>query len=140
MLCTKFELIPIKIGFFMNFQSYSKIRPKTLYYSTGSLAKFRQKWLGKNSLFLSHFLIHIHVLTLCRKFELILINIGFFIIFKNCSKDCLVVNPELHVHVHINRYYMYMYILTDTTCTFVFTLVTLFLSQPVTLRRGSSSP
>ena len=28
-----------------------------------------------------------------------------------------------------------MYILTDTTCTFVFTLVTLFLSQPVTLGR-----
>ena len=32
MLCTKFELIPIKIGFFTNFQSCFKIGPKTLYY------------------------------------------------------------------------------------------------------------
>ena len=29
----------------------------------------------------SHFLIHIHVLMLCRKFELILIKIGFFMNF-----------------------------------------------------------
>ena len=40
MLCIKFELIPIKIGFFTNFKSCSKIGPKTLYYSTESLAKF----------------------------------------------------------------------------------------------------
>ena len=39
MLCRDFEWIPIKIGFFMNFKSYSKIRPKTLYYSTVSLAR-----------------------------------------------------------------------------------------------------
>ena len=45
MLCTNFEWIPIEIGFFMNFSSYSKIWPKSLYYSTGSLAKFHQKWL-----------------------------------------------------------------------------------------------
>ena len=32
-----------------------------------------------------------------------------------------------------------MYILTDTTCIFVFSLATLFLSQPVILGRGSSS-
>ena len=32
------------------------------------------------------FLIHIHVLMLCRKFELIPINIGFFTNFLNCSK------------------------------------------------------
>ena len=32
MLCSKFELIPIKIGFFTNFLSYSKIGPKSLYY------------------------------------------------------------------------------------------------------------
>ena len=78
MLCRKFELIPIKIGFFTNFQSYSKIGPKTLYYSTGSLAKFCQKWLGENFRFLLHFLIHIHVLMLYRNFELTLIKIGFF--------------------------------------------------------------
>ena len=81
MLCRKFELIPIKIGFFTNFKSCSKIRPKALYYNTGSLAKFRQKWLGENSPFLLHFLIHIHVLMLCRKFELIPIKIGFFMNF-----------------------------------------------------------
>ena len=86
MLCRKFELIPIKIGFFMNFQSCSKIGPKTLYYSTGYLAKFHQKRLGKNSPFLLHFLIHIHVLMLCRKFELIPIKIGFFMNFQSCSK------------------------------------------------------
>ena len=48
MLCRKFELIPIKIGFFMNFKSCSKIRSKTMGYSTWSLAKFRQKWQGEN--------------------------------------------------------------------------------------------
>ena len=86
MLCRKFELIPIKIGFFMNFQSSSKIWSKTLYYSTGSLAKFHQKWQGENSPFLYFFLIHIHVLMLSRKFELIPIKIGFFINFQSCSK------------------------------------------------------
>ena len=86
MLCRKFELIPIKIGFFTNFKSCSKIGPKSLYYSTGSLAKFHQKWQGENSPFLLHFLIHIHVLMLCRKFELIPIKIGFFTNFKSCSK------------------------------------------------------
>ena len=49
MLCRNFELILIKIGFSMNFKSCSKIRPKTLYYSTGTLAKFCQKSLGENS-------------------------------------------------------------------------------------------
>ena len=52
--------------------------PKSLYYSTGLLAKFHQKWLGKNSEFLSFFLIHIHVLMLYIKFELILMKIEFF--------------------------------------------------------------
>ena len=55
MLCRKFELIPIKIGFFMNFKSYSKIGPKTMYYSTWSLAKFYQKWLGENFPYLKFF-------------------------------------------------------------------------------------
>ena len=84
-LCTKFELIPIKIRFFMNFQSCSKIGLKTLYYSTWSLAKIRQKWQGENSQFLLHFLIHIHVLILYRKFELIPIKIRFFTNFQSCS-------------------------------------------------------
>ena len=71
----------MKIGFFMNFLSCSKIGPKSLYYSTRSLAKFHQKWLGENSSFLYFFLMHIHVFMLCRKFEMILIKIGFFMNF-----------------------------------------------------------
>ena len=77
MLFIKFELIPMKFGFFTNFQSCSKIGPKSPYYSTGSLAKFHQKCQGENSPFLLHFLIHIHALMLCRNFELILIKIVF---------------------------------------------------------------
>ena len=86
MLCRKFELIPIKIGFFTNFLSCSKIRSKSLYYSTWSRAKFHQNWQGENSPFLFYFLIHIHVLMLCRKFQLIPIKIGFFTNFLSCSK------------------------------------------------------
>ena len=52
MLRRKFELIPIKFEFSTNFLSCSKIWPNTLYYSTGSLAKFHQKWQGENSPFL----------------------------------------------------------------------------------------
>ena len=81
MLHRNFELIPIKIGFFMNFKSCSKIRPKSLYYSTVTLAKFDQKSLGENFPFLQFFLMHTHVLMLCRKFELIPIKIRFFINF-----------------------------------------------------------
>ena len=86
MLYRKFELIPIKIGFFRNFLMCSKIRSKTLYYSTGSLARFHQKLLGENSSLLLQFLIHIHVLMLQRMFELIRIKIGLFRNFKSCSK------------------------------------------------------
>ena len=86
MLGIKFELILTKIGFFTNFLICSKIGPNTLYYSTGSLAKFHQKWQGENSPFLLHFLIHIHVLMLGIKFELILTKIGFFTNFLICSK------------------------------------------------------
>ena len=49
------------------------------YYSTGSSAKFRQKWLGENSPFLLHFLMHIHVLML---FELIAIIITWLVAGK----------------------------------------------------------
>ena len=49
MLFRQFKLILIKIGFFMNSPKFTQ-RPCTIY-STGCLAKFRQKWLGKNSPF-----------------------------------------------------------------------------------------
>ena len=58
-----------------------------MYYSTWSRAKFHQKWQGKNSSFLLHYLIHIHVLMLCRKFGLIPIIIGFLRIFKVAQKS-----------------------------------------------------
>ena len=38
MLCRKFELVLIEIGFFTNVYSCSKIRQKTTYYSTWSWA------------------------------------------------------------------------------------------------------
>ena len=80
MLSRNFELIPIKIGFFTNFLICSKIGPKTMYYySTGSLAKFHQKLKFEHSPFLYFFLMHIHVLMLNIKFDLILIKIEFFI-------------------------------------------------------------
>ena len=87
MLCRKFELIPIKVEFFLQIfkvAQKSHQTPCTIVqvrwpnYSTGSLAKFHQKWQGENSPFLLHFLIHILVLMLCRKFELIPIKIEFF--------------------------------------------------------------
>ena len=68
---------------FTNFLSCSKIGSKSLYYSTGSWAKFHQKQQWENSPFLLHFLIHIHVILLCRKFKLIL---RFFRNFKFASK------------------------------------------------------
>ena len=71
-----------KLDFLWIFKVTQKLgqRPCTIY-STGSLVKFCQKWKGENSLFLLHFPIHIHVLMLCRNFELILIKIGFFMNF-----------------------------------------------------------
>ena len=64
MLCSKFELIPITIGFFINFKILSKIGPKSCTY-TGSaklVAKFCRNW---------HFLICVQlqgttiILTFC---------------------------------------------------------------------------
>ena len=45
---------------------------------------FSKKWLRNHPQFLLHFLIHIDVLMLCRKFELILTdNFRVMSIFKN---------------------------------------------------------
>ena len=49
---------------------------------------FSEKWLRNHPKFLFHFLIHIVVLMLCRKFELILSsNSGVMGIFKNEQKS-----------------------------------------------------
>ena len=52
MLYRKLELIPIKTGFFMNFKVAQKSGQTPCTISTGSLAKFRQKWVRENSSFL----------------------------------------------------------------------------------------
>ena len=78
MLRRKFELIPIKFRFFYDFL---KLLQKSLYYGTVILAKFRQKSKVENSPVLYFFFMHIHVLKLRRKFELISIKIGFLMIF-----------------------------------------------------------
>ena len=45
---------------------------------------FSKKWLQNHPEFLLHFLMHIDVLMLCRKFELILTQIfGVMAIYKN---------------------------------------------------------
>ena len=55
-------------------------------YSTGSLTKIHQKRQGENSPFLYFFLMHIHVLMLCKIFELIPIKFELFTIFLSCKK------------------------------------------------------
>ena len=53
MLCRKFELIPIKIGFLKKIlKLLQNLAKDHVLYSTWSSAKFWQKWLGENSPFL----------------------------------------------------------------------------------------
>ena len=68
MLCSKFELIPTSI-----FQVMAILRKsqKSKKYLRLQPMDFFKKWLRKHEKFLLHFLIHIHVLMLCSKFELI---------------------------------------------------------------------
>ena len=75
MLCRKFELIPSS-----NFSSYEHLKngqflKNALYYSPWffpkNCSKNAKKKKKKKKKKLSHFLIHIDVLMLCRKFELI---------------------------------------------------------------------
>ena len=75
MLCRKFELIPIKIGFFTNFEVPPKLgqSPCTIVHGLG--LNFIKNEKERIVLFYNFFLIHIHVLMLCRKFELIPIKI-----------------------------------------------------------------
>ena len=92
----------------MNFLSCSKILPKSLYYSTWTLFKLYQKWLGENSPFLYFFLMHIHVLKLCRNFEPIPIKIGFFLqslkLLKNQTKDpVLCTGSSVKFHQELKR-------------------------------------
>ena len=71
MLCRKFELIPTNNFRVMSIFKNEPIFEKSMDYSPW----FSKKWLRNHPKFLLHFLIHIDVLMLCRKFELILTSI-----------------------------------------------------------------
>ena len=68
MLCTKFELIPSSIFQVMAILRKCQKSLKNLYYSPWFFVK---KWLRNHPQFILHFLIHIDVLMLCSKIELI---------------------------------------------------------------------
>ena len=64
MLCRKFEPIPSS-----NFRVMTIFKNEPI--SENFPVLFSKKWLQNHPQFLLHFLIHIDVLMLCRKFELI---------------------------------------------------------------------
>ena len=69
MLCRKFELIPTSI-----FQVMTILRNQPIFEKIPVLYSpcfFSKKWLQNHQKILLHFLIHIDILMLCRKFELI---------------------------------------------------------------------
>ena len=66
MLCRKFEPIPTSIFQVTAILKMGQNLKKSLYYSPWF---FLKKWLRNHLKFLLHFLIHIDVLMLCRKFE-----------------------------------------------------------------------
>ena len=67
MLCRKFELIPTSI-----FQVMSTFKNEPIFEKKRTIAHgFSEKWLRNHPKFLLHFQIHIDVLMLCKKFELI---------------------------------------------------------------------
>ena len=68
MLCSKFELIPTLI---FQVTVIFKNEPKSEKIPVLWSMLFSKKWLRNHQKFLLHFLIHIDVLMLCSKFELI---------------------------------------------------------------------
>ena len=66
MLCRKFEPIPTK-----NFRVMSNFKNEPIFEKSKGYSPwfFPKKWLRNHLQFLLHFLIHIDVLMLCRKFE-----------------------------------------------------------------------
>ena len=69
MLCRKFELLPIKIGFFMNFKVAQKWGQRPCTIVPGLWPNFTKIIENENSPFLLHFLIHIHVLMSRKKLD-----------------------------------------------------------------------
>ena len=116
MLCRKFELIPSS-----NFRVMTifKNQPISENFPVLLPMLFSKKWLRNHPKFLLHFQIHIDVLMLCRKFELIpSSNFRVMTIFKNqpisenfpvllpmlLSKKWLRNHPKflLHFMIHID--------------------------------------
>ena len=90
MLCRKFELIPIKIGFFMNFLKLLKNQAKVPVLQCMVSGQISSKMTRREfSIFIIFSDANRHVLMLCRKFALIPIKIIFLRIFnllKNQAK------------------------------------------------------
>ena len=80
MLCGKFELIATKNFPVTTILKMSHFLKNTLYYSPCS---FPKKWLRNFPQFLLLFLIHIDILMVCEKFELILTKNFQVIAIKN---------------------------------------------------------
>ena len=70
MLCRKFEPIPSS-----NFQVTAILKNEPISENFPVPMVFSKKWLQNHQKFSLHFQIHIDVLMLCRKFELILTSI-----------------------------------------------------------------
>ena len=67
-----------KLDFLQIFKVAQKSGQRPCTIVQGHQPNFIEKWLGENSPFLYFFLMHIHVLKLCRNFEPIPIKISFF--------------------------------------------------------------
>ena len=74
---------------------------------------FSKKWVRNHKEILLHFLIHIDVLMLCSKFELILTSIfRVTVIFKNEPMDF----SKKWLRNHKKFYYIFLYILMYLYC------------------------
>ena len=87
MLCGNFELILIKFGFLKKF----KVAPKSCRRPCTIVQCLRPNFIKNQQERIYHFnnffLMHIHVLMLCRNFELIPIKFGFLKNFKFAPKS-----------------------------------------------------
>ena len=120
MLCSKFESIPTSI-----FRVMTILRKRQIFENYLRLQSmvFSKKWLRNHQKFLLHFLIHIDVLMLCSKFELIPTSIfRVTVIFKNepKSEKIPVLQPmdfcKKWLRNHQNFYYIFLYILMYLCC------------------------
>ena len=117
MLYSKFELIPTSIfRVTVIFKNEPKSEKFTVLYSSD----FSKKWLRNHEKFLLHFLIHIDVLMLCSKFELIPTSIfRVTVIFKNEPKSLYystVIFPKNGSEITKIFYYIFLYILMYLCC------------------------